>query len=61
MPLKIPYILTILMAEVFAIVVEFALHDRYVKTKSLNVLIASLIANLVSWQLAPLLTYFVFY
>ena len=49
------------MAEVFAIVVEFALHDRYVKTKSLNVLIASLIANLVSWQLAPLLTYFVFY
>ena len=61
MTLKIPYIFSILIAEAFAIVSESFLHNKYFRAKPRQTVTASIMANLVSWQVAPAMTYFIFY
>lgn len=55
-----PYLQGILLAEAFAILAETGLHRIAIRDLSLCFR-ASFIANLVSWQLGPLLTYWLFY
>lgn len=57
MNLKLPYLANILMAETFAVVAEALLICWFLKTGTLRSLWISLVANLISWQLAPMLTY----
>ena len=61
MPLKIPYIYTILLAEAFAIVGETLFHRKTFKICIRKAFLTSLLANLASWQVAPMLTYWIFY
>ena len=61
MPLKIPYIYTILLAEAFAIGAETVIHHKTFEVNLKRAFAASLLANLVSWQLAPMLTFWFFY
>lgn len=53
----LPYLTSILCAEAFAILVEFALLARVFRIPWGWVLLASVTANLLSWQFAPMLTY----
>ena len=57
MNLKLPYLANIVIAETFAVVVEGLLLCFLLRAKFSKALLASLIANLISWQLAPMLTY----
>lgn len=57
MNLKLPYLTNIMLAETFAVVAEGLLICWLLKTGTLRSLAVSLLANLVSWQLAPMLTY----
>lgn len=61
MPLKLSFLTNILLAESFAILAETILHPWFFKVSYRRALIASIFANLMSWQLAPMLTYFIFY
>lgn len=58
---SLQFIEAILVAEAFAIAVESLLHRSVTHLSLLRVLSASLIANLVSWQLGPILTAWVFF
>lgn len=60
MNMKLYYIVNILIAESFAIISETILVQKIFKSKFLLAFTASFIANLVSWQLAPALTYILF-
>jgi hypothetical protein len=59
----IPYFWAVLGAEMFAIVGEFFIHSFVLSKNSIEnfsrkqVLAASIVANLVSWQLGPMLTF----
>lgn len=53
---------SILSAELFAMVSEGLLHRHYLRSKPLSsFMAASLTANFVSWQFAPVLTYYLFW
>ena len=53
---------SVLWAEIFAVVSEGFLHQHYLRQKPLSrFILASLAANLVSWQFGPVLTYFIFW
>lgn len=53
-----PYLWSVLAAETFAIVVEGCLHFFFVKPLTLNrALSFALLANLFSWQIAPIFTW----
>ena len=54
------YLVAVCLAEIFAVIVETFLHGHYGKLNYRRTALASLAANLVSWNIAPLLTYFVF-
>lgn len=60
MNLNQTYLKNILLAEVFAIVVETFFFSRFKNISWLNAFIGAVIANLVSWQVAPMLTYAIF-
>lgn len=55
---NLAYIYAILLAELFAIGIECALHAYTLPASYKRTLIASIFANLVSWQLGPVLTYY---
>ncbi|QLY24053.1 hypothetical protein [Bdellovibrio sp. KM01] len=57
---RLSYIEAILLAEGFAFVAETFLHAYFGKLPLKTTWKASLTANLVSWQLAPILTYLLF-
>lgn len=57
MNLPLPYLANIILAETFAIGTEAFLLRRFAKLTWLSALITSLMANLLSWQIAPMLTY----
>lgn len=54
------YLSSILLAETFAVVAETFLHARFGRLPWALAFRASLTANLTSWQIAPILTYFLF-
>lgn len=51
------YLQKILIAEGFAVVAETAFFSRILGFPLLRAFCAAVVANLVSWQLAPMLTY----
>lgn len=60
MNLPLNYLSNILLAESFAIGVETAVLAFYAGVRAPKAFVASFIANLVSWQFAPVLTYLFF-
>lgn len=54
------YLNNIILAELFAIIVETLFFSRIIKISFMKSLFASIFANIVSWQIAPILTYIVF-
>lgn len=58
---KIPFLWGILIAESFAIIGEAFLHAKVFKMDLRYTLTSSTIANLVSWQIGPMITYWFFY
>lgn len=60
MNLSLPYLANILLAESFAVGVEAWLLTSYLRFRWPQALLASLLANLISWQIAPMLTYSLF-
>lgn len=60
MNLKATYLQNILMAEAFAILSEAIFMYWLLDVSKLRAMAVATIANLVSWQLAPLLTYRLF-
>ena len=60
MNLSMTYLNKILLAEGFAILSESLFYHRFLKLELKYTFIAAFIANLVSWQLAPMLTYLLF-
>jgi hypothetical protein len=62
MSIKIPLVFAILLAEFFAITSETILHKGvFSKERIVIHFYASLMANLFSWQFAPILTFLIFY
>ncbi|MBX3017084.1 MAG: hypothetical protein KF767_04290 [Bdellovibrionaceae bacterium] len=57
MNLPLPYLANILLAEAFAIVAEALALRRFADRRWRDALCTSAFANLISWQLAPMLTY----
>jgi hypothetical protein len=55
------YLKSVLVAEAFAIIAEWLLHGYFGRVAYRRTFIASAVANLVSWQLAPILTYYLFF
>jgi len=60
MHLPLTYLQDILLAETFAIVSEALLYQRFLGIAIGRATLGSLLANLVSWQLAPIGTALVF-
>lgn len=60
MNLPLPYLVNILLAEAFAIFVEAILLVRRVGIPIGTSLLASFLANFLSWQLAPMFTFAIF-
>lgn len=60
MNLKQPYLQNILVAEAFAISIETIFFLYLLRVSFVRAFIASSVANLVSWQIAPLITYALF-
>lgn len=60
MNLSMTYLNKILLAEVFAIISETFFYHRYLKINIKYTFFAALLANLISWQFAPMLTYLLF-
>jgi hypothetical protein len=56
---SLSYLIAILGAEIFAIVGETALHSYAGKIPWRKTLPAAALANTFSWQVAPILTYFI--
>jgi hypothetical protein len=54
------YLHSIILAEAFAILVEAVLHAWSGRLPLRLAFRASLLANLTSWQLGPILTYYIF-
>jgi hypothetical protein len=57
MNMKMSYLHNILLAELFAIVAETFILFFSLKRNLFPCLLASVLANLTSWQLSPMLTY----
>lgn len=60
MNMKNSYLQNILVAEIFAISAESIFFFYFLKLTFKKAFIGSFFANLVSWQVAPLLTYLLF-
>lgn len=60
MNMKTPYLSTIMNAETFAIITETLFFYRFLELDFKRCFLGSLTANLISWQLAPMITYVVF-
>jgi hypothetical protein len=60
MNLPLPYLANILLAEVFAITAETFILKKFLRMTWWSSLLTSLLANLLSWQIAPMLTYSLF-
>lgn len=61
MALPFSFLTNILLAESFAILGEYLIHRKLLNLPKKTVLKASITSNLFSWQLAPILTYAIFY
>ena len=61
MGMKLNYISSILLAECFAIFGEMLIHSKTLKISYKKAFIASFTANLISWQIGPMLTYWLYY
>ncbi len=61
MSLPFSYIANILIAEIFAITAEAFLHKWVFGFNGLKCFLASSVSNLFSWQVAPILTFLIFY
>lgn len=61
MGVGISYFTSVLLAESFAVLSEGPLHSYAGRLMLRRTLAAALIANLFSWQLAPAITYFLFF
>lgn len=59
MNLKISYLNTILIAEAFAIITETLFFYKFLEPNLKRSFLGALTANLVSWQLAPIITYMI--
>lgn len=57
MNLRLTYLQNILLAELFAVVVEALLLARFARVSWRAALAVSAFANFLSWQLAPMLTF----
>ena len=57
MNLKFTYLQNIIMAEVFAVITEGIILKISIDQGFLPCFLASFFANLVSWQISPMLTY----
>lgn len=57
MNMKQTYLFNILVSEIFAVAVESFFFLRVLKIGFFKAFAAALVANLASWQLAPILTY----
>lgn len=55
------YLESILWAETFAVASETILHSYFGQLDLKKTSVAALISNLVSWQLAPMITYIFFF
>lgn len=60
MNLQGTYLENILLAESFAILAETLFFAKILKKGFLRSFFAALVANLVSWQVAPMMTYYLF-
>lgn len=60
MNLPLPYLANILFAEAFAITAETLILKRFLRMTWWSSFMTSLLANLLSWQIAPMLTYSLF-
>lgn len=60
MNLRLSYLENILVAEAFAIIAETVAFRLLIGRRWRASLIAAFVANLISWQLAPILTYLLF-
>lgn len=60
MNLSMTYLNKIILAEGFAIISETFFYHRYLKINMKYTFFAALIANVASWQFAPILTYLLF-
>lgn len=60
MDLPLSYLETVLWAETFAVAGEALLLVLLLRVRFRRALLASLVANLISWQAAPVLTYLIF-
>lgn len=58
---RLSFVTSILLAEVFAVVAETLLDRKFAQIPLGRAFAAALVANLVSWQLAPVLSYFIFF
>ncbi len=52
------YLINILLAEAFAIVFEAIIYRSFIKIDLPRAFLISGVANLISWQLGPILTWF---
>lgn len=61
MGVGLSYFSSVLMAEAFAIIMEAGLHSVALRLSWKRTLIAAALANLFSWQIAPIITYIFFF
>jgi hypothetical protein len=61
MGVGLSYLFSVLISEVFAVMVEGHFQYEALKLPRLRVLLAATLANLFSWQVAPILSYFLFF
>lgn len=59
MNMKLSYINNILIAESFAVIIEGFFFNKLLGYSKMNSFVGALVANLVSWQFAPMLTYLI--
>jgi hypothetical protein len=61
MGIKMTYLKSVLIAEVFAFLTEGLLHFYFGKIPFKKAMSASLLANFFSWQIEPIISYFLFF
>ena len=58
---RLSFLTSIVLAEIFAVVAETLLDRTFAQIPLGLAFVAALAANLFSWQLAPILSYFIFF
>jgi hypothetical protein len=55
------YLMAVSLAEAFAVIAEAGLHGYFGKLSYRRTSAASLVSNVISWQIAPMITYVLFF